>query len=93
MTAYAVVAGSNCDPVTAITTVPHGPDMGESVTIGSTVKDGGSAIAHNPASAVLKLTPVTVIVYPTTPLDLRHIDGTCLPYHHNHEQETTRPRN
>lgn len=39
VTAHAVAAGSNCDPVT-VTTVPRGPDEGESVTIlGSTVKD------------------------------------------------------
>jgi len=38
VTAQAVAAGSNCDPVT-VTTVPRGPDEGESVSIlGSTVK-------------------------------------------------------
>jgi hypothetical protein len=48
VTAQAVAAGSNCDPVT-VTTVPRGPDEGESVTIlGSTVKDA-EAVSTTPA--------------------------------------------
>ncbi|MGD0549617.1 MAG: hypothetical protein ABSA81_03610 [Candidatus Bathyarchaeia archaeon] len=32
-----------------------------------------AGVAHTPASAVLKLTPVTVIVSPTTPLDFERV--------------------